>query len=137
MLRLQPSFVDPDQFLPLSGVLAETVIGNAIQPGGKFRLPAKTPDVFVSTEKSLLSKIVGQGQVASRELAQKTAHGRLMIANQLSEGVVVILEKNPGNEIGVIERHSRSLHLGGSFFLVNVEAPDQEIAEANDERNEA
>ena len=137
MLGLELSLVDADQFLPFAGLFAETVIGDAIQPGGKFRLATKAVEVFVSAQKSLLSKIVGQGHVASRELAQKAADGGLMIADQLSEGVVIIFEKNPCNEISVIERHPRSLHLGGSFFLVNVQAPDQQVAEANDERNEA
>ena len=136
VLGLELGLIDTNKLLPFPRFFAETVIGDAIQPGGKFRLAAKAPEVFVGAQKSLLSKIIGQGQVASRELAQKAADGGLMIAHKLSERVVIIFEKNPCNEISVIERHSRSLHLGGSFFLMNVEAPDQQIPKSNDEWDE-
>ena len=38
---LELTLVEPDQFLSFAGLFAETVIGNAIKPGGKFRLAAK------------------------------------------------------------------------------------------------
>jgi hypothetical protein len=102
LLALELGLVEPDQFLPFSGILAEAVIGDAIEPGRKFRLSAKAAQVLVSAQKSLLREIIGQTHVTSRELAQEPADGGLVVANQLSEGVVIIVNKDPRNEIGII-----------------------------------
>ena len=101
VLGLEFCFVDPDQFLSFPGLLAETVIGNAIKPGGEFRFTPKAANVSVSAQKSFLSQIIGQRQITSGELAQKAADGRLMVADQFSEGVMIIFKKNPCNKVGV------------------------------------
>jgi len=85
-------FVDSDQFLSFAGLFAETVIGDAIKPGGKFCLTPKAPDVFVGAQESLLCQIISQREIASRELPQKPADDGLMITDQLSEGVVIVLQ---------------------------------------------
>jgi hypothetical protein len=94
--------VDPNQFLSPAGILAKTVVGDTVKPGGKFRLSSEAANVFVSAEEGLLGKIICQCQIASRELPQKTADRRLVIADQLSEGMMIIVDKNPGNEIDII-----------------------------------
>ncbi len=117
VLGLELTFVDSDQFFSFAGLLTETVIGNAIKPGGEFCLAAKAADVFVSAQESFLRKIISQRQVAPRELAEQTTDGGLMVSDQLGKGVVIILKKNPRDEIGIIKRHLRSLHPGGSVIL--------------------
>src|SRR5919204_149803 len=66
-------FIDTDQFLASSSVLAKTVVRDSIKPRGKPRFAAKAADVLVSTKKSLLCKIVGQSNVGAGELPQQTA----------------------------------------------------------------
>ena len=88
----ESSFVDAHEFFALPGIFAETVIGNAIKPGGKFRLTSKTANVLVGAEKCFLGKIVGRGCVATRKIPQQPAHGRLMIPHQFRKSMVVIIE---------------------------------------------
>ncbi len=137
VLGLEARFVDADQFLSFTGLFAETVIGDAIEPGRKFRLAAKAADVFVSTQESFLREVIREGEVGARELAQKTTHGRLVIAHQFGDGVMIIVDQDPRDEIGIIQRHLRSLHLGGRLSAVNVEFPDQEIPKTDHKRNDA
>ncbi len=102
LLGLEARFVDPDQFLSFAGLFAETIIGDAIKPGGKFRLAPKAADVFVSAQESFLSQVVRESEVGAGKLPEKTAHGRLVIAHQFGEGVVVVVDQDPRNEIGII-----------------------------------
>ena len=102
LLGREHFFIDSDQFLSFAGFFAETIIGDAIQPGGKLRFSTKTANVLVSAQKSLLSEIICQGQIASRELSEQTADRGLVIPDQLGKGVVIIVNQDPGNKIGVI-----------------------------------
>jgi len=129
-------FIDSDQFLSLAGLLAETVIGDAIKPGGKLRFPPKAADVFVSAQKSFLSEIIGQRQIGSRKLSEQAADRGLVIADQLGKGVVIIVNQDPRDKIGIIERHLNSLHLAGRHFLVNVQSPDEEVAKTDQKRDD-
>ena len=61
-------FIDPDQFLPLPRVLAEAIVSDSVKPGRKFGLPAKAADVLVSANERFLREIIGQGEIAAREL---------------------------------------------------------------------
>ena len=137
LLGRELCFIDSDQFLSFAGLLAETVIGDAIQPGGKLRFTPKAADVFVSAQKSFLCEIICQCEIASRELSEQAPDRGLVIADQLGKGVVIIVNQDPCNEIGIIERHLKSLHLGGRLFLVHVQSPDEEVAQADQERNHA
>lgn len=94
LLGRELCFVDSDQFLSLAGVLAETVIGDAIEPGGKLRFTAKAADVLVSPQESFLSEIIGQSEIASRELSQQAADRGLVISHEFSKGVVIIFKKD-------------------------------------------
>ena len=92
VFRFQLSFIDANQLLSFPRFFPETVVGDPIKPGRKFRFAAKTANVFVSAQKSFLREIVCQSKVGAREVPQETAHGRLMIAHQLGKGVMIIIE---------------------------------------------
>ena len=94
-------FIDSDQFLSFAGFLAETVIGNAIKPGGKLRFATKPADVFVSANKCVLGQIIGKCEIAAGKLSQQTSHARLMTTDQLAKGVLVVINKNSGDKAGI------------------------------------
>ncbi len=99
MLGFQLSFIDANQLFSFAGFLAETIIGNPVEPGRKARLPAKAPKIFVRAEEGLLREIVRERDIGADELAEQASHARLMIPHQLRKGVVVVIEKNAGDEI--------------------------------------
>jgi hypothetical protein len=125
VLCLELGLVDSDQFLALARVLAKAVVGNPIKPGREFCLAAKAADVSVSAQESFLGEIVRQREIVARELAQQTAHGRLMIANELGKSVVIIIDKDAGDEVGIGERHVSRLHRGGRLLAVHVQPPHE------------
>lgn len=138
LLGRELCFIDSDQFLSFAGVLAETVIGDAIKPGGKLRFTAKAADVLVSTQKSFLSEIIGQSEVASCKLSQQAADRGLVIAHEFSKGVVIIFKKNSCDKIGICKRHAGSLHPGGRVIVfANVQSPNEDITETDQERDDA
>jgi hypothetical protein len=101
MLALQLSFIDANQFLSFAGFLTKTIVGNAIEPGRKPGLPTEATEVLVSTHKCLLRKIVCEGDICANQLAKQTSNTRLMISHQLRKSVVVVIEKNASNEVGI------------------------------------
>ena len=98
-------FINAHQFLPPARLSPEAIIGDAIEPGREFRFPAKTSDVFIGTQKSFLGKVVGQGQVGSGKLPEQAAHARLMPADQLAKGVLVIIDKNSSDKVRISKLH--------------------------------
>ena len=98
-------FIDPDEFFAFAGILREKLVGDAIKPGGKFRFASKTPNVFVSANESFLREIIRQFHVGPHQLAQKTAHGRLMAANQLAKSVLVTINNNSCEQVGIGQLH--------------------------------
>ena len=99
MLGFQLSFINANEFFSFPGFLAETIVGDPVEPGRKARFAAKTAEVFVSAQKRLLRKIVRERNIGANELAEQTSHARLMVSHQLRKGVVVIIEKNAGDEV--------------------------------------
>jgi hypothetical protein len=99
MLGLQLSFIDANELLSFTGFFAETIVSDTVEPGRKARFAAKTAEVFVSAQKRLLREIVRERNIGADELAEQTSHARLMISHQLREGVVIIIEKNAGDEV--------------------------------------
>jgi hypothetical protein len=99
MFRLQLSFVDANQFLSFSGFLPETIVGDPVKPGRKTGLPPKAAEIFVSPQKGLLREIVRSRNIGADELAEQTSNARLVVAHQLGERVVIILEKNAGDKV--------------------------------------
>src|SRR5262249_25814078 len=104
-LSFELGLVDTDQFLSFAGVFAEAVIGNPIQPGRKLRFASKATNVFVSAKKSFLGQIICSGNITTGELSEQTADLRLMIPNQFSKGVVIIIEENACDKISIGKRH--------------------------------
>jgi hypothetical protein len=99
MLAFQLSFIDANELFSFAGFLAETIVGDPIEPGGKTRFPAKTAEVFVSAQERLLGQVVRERNIAPDELPKQTSDAGLMISHQLRKGVVIIIEKNAGDEV--------------------------------------
>ena len=109
LLCLPLFFIHTDQFFPPARVFAKAIVRDSIKPCGKPRFTAKAADVFVSTEKSFLCKIVGQSNVCASELPQQTAHARLMPPYEFAEGVLIVIGKNSRNEVRIGELHGRNI----------------------------
>src|SRR5205807_1961226 len=99
MFRLQLSFIDANELLSFARFLAETIVSDSIKPSRETGLAPKAAEVFVSAQKSLLREIVRQRNIGADELAEQTSHARLMIPDQFRESVMVVIEKNAGNEV--------------------------------------
>jgi hypothetical protein len=99
MFRLQLSFIDANEFLSFTGLFAEAIVSDPVEPGRKTRFAAKAAEIFVSAEKSFLRQIVRERDVGADELAQQTSHTRLMISHQFRKGMVVVIEKNASDEV--------------------------------------
>lgn len=104
-LGFQLSFVNSDQFFAFARVLTEEVVGNAKEPGRELRFASEAPDVFVGADERFLRQIVGQFDVAPSELAQETAHGRLMPADQLAKSVLVAVNKDAREQVRIGQLH--------------------------------
>jgi hypothetical protein len=89
---LQLSFIDANEFLSFARFFAETIVGNPVKPGREAGLAPKAAEVFVGAQKCFLGKIVREGNIGADELAEQTAHARLMIPDQFREGVMVVIE---------------------------------------------
>jgi len=102
-LRIMPSFqlslIDANELFSFAGFFAETVVSDPVEPGRKARFPAKTAEVLVSAQERLLREIVRERDIGADELAEQTSHARLVIPHQLRKGVVVVIEKNAGDEV--------------------------------------
>ena len=99
VFRLQLSFIDANELLSFPGLFAETIIGDAIKPGRETGFAPKAAEVLVCAQKGFLRKIVRERNISANQLAEQTSHARLMISHQLSEGMVVIIDKNTSDEV--------------------------------------
>ena len=97
--------IDTDEFLSLARLIAKDIVSDSIKPGGKLRLAAKVSDVLVSANEGFLGEIVGQFNIGACELSQEPAHGRLMTANQLAKRVLVIINEDSCEQIGIAQLH--------------------------------
>ena len=127
MFRFQLSFIDANEFLSFPGFLPETIVGNPIKPGRKTRFAAKAAKIFVNAQESFLGQIVRERNISADKLTEQTSDARLMVAHQLGERVVIILEKNAGDEvcIGKRLRHWRMLGQRRRFVFRSFQLPDQ------------
>lgn len=99
VFRLQLSFIDANQLLSFPGLFAEAIVGDPIKPGRETGFAAKAPEVLVSAQKSLLREIVRERNIGANELPEQTSHARLMISHQLGKGMVVVIDKDTGDEV--------------------------------------
>ncbi len=109
VFRFKLSFIDANQFLSFPRFLAETVVGDPVEPGRETRFATEAPEVFVSPQEGLLRQIVRERNIGADQLAQQTSHSRLVIPDQLRESVVVVINKNACNEVCIGERHAPML----------------------------
>ena len=143
VFRFQLSFIDANEFLSFPGFFPETIVGDPIKPGRKLRFATEAADVFVGFEESFLREIISQGRVGSGELAEQTSDGGLMPFDQFRKGVVVIIDKNPGDEVCIGQRHSGRLwhprEVVGTGVdepgLVAFQLPNQQVTSADQERD--
>src|SRR3954463_16426275 len=96
---LQLSFIDANEFLSFPRFFPETVVGDPVKPGGKTRFATEAAQVLVSPEKSFLSQVVRERDIRPDQIPEQTSHGRLMIPDQLSKGMMVVINKNARNEV--------------------------------------
>jgi hypothetical protein len=99
MFGFQLSFIDANQFLSFPGFFPETVIGDPVKPGRKTRFPPEAAEVLVSAQKSFLGQIVSEGNIGPDQIAEQTSHSRLMIPDEFRKCMVVVINKNPRNEV--------------------------------------
>jgi len=101
MFAFELSFIDANQFFSFSRFLAETVVGNPVKPGRETGFPSEAAQVSVRAQKRFLGQVIGQGNVRANQLTKKTANTRLVIPDQLRKGVMVVINKNACNEVGI------------------------------------
>jgi hypothetical protein len=99
MLPFQLSFIDANELFSFAGFLAKTIVGDPVKPGGKTGFAPKAAEVFVGAQKRFLREIVGERNIGADELAEQTSDAGLMISHQLRKGVVIVIEKNAGDEV--------------------------------------
>ena len=137
VFRFQLSFIDANELLSFPCFFPVTIVGDPIKPGRKTRFAAETAEIFVGPQKRFLREIVRERNIGADQLAEQTSHSRLMIPDQLRKGVVVVIDKNAGNEVCIGERHARMLGQRRSFVFRSFELPDKEVADADQEWDDA
>ena len=114
LLCLPLFLIHAHQFLATARVLAKAIVRDPIKPCGKPRFTAKAADVFVRAEKSFLRKVICQSKVRASELAQKTAHTRLMPPHEFTEGVLIVIGKNSRNQVRISELYGCNITVPGA-----------------------
>ena len=99
MFGLQLSFIDANEFLSFARFLAETIVSNPVKPGREAGLAPKAAEIFVGAQKCFLREIVRERNIGADKLTEQPSHARLMIPDQFRESVMVVIEKNAGNEV--------------------------------------
>ncbi len=144
LFGFETGLINANELLSFPRFFAKAVVGDAVEPGGKFRLAPETPDVFESLEEGFLGEIVSERGIGSGELTKQTSDRRLMTPDQFGEGMVVIIEKDSGDEVCIGQRHSATLgqrrRIVGTGFpgvvfqsvhFSGFEFPDEEITAAD------
>jgi hypothetical protein len=101
VLRLKLFLVDSHKFLPTARVFSKTVVSDPVKPRRKARFTAKAADIFIRTKERLLGEIVCEKNIRSSKLTEQTAHGGLMPPNELTESVLVVIDKNSRDKVRI------------------------------------
>jgi hypothetical protein len=101
--------VDSHKFLPPSRIFSKTIVSDSVKPRRKACFAAKAANVFIRAQEGLLRQIVRQSNVRSSKLTEQTAHGGLMPSNQLTESVLVVIDKNSRDKVRISQLHGRRL----------------------------
>ena len=107
VFHLQLLLIQTHHLFAAASIFAKTVVRNPVQPRRKSRLAAETADIFIGAKKSFLSQIIRQSQIGARELPQQPTHAGLMPAHKFRKSVVIVIDKNARDEIGISELHNR------------------------------
>lgn len=99
MFSLQLSFIDANELLSFAGLFAETIVGDPVKPRRKTRFSAEAAEIPIGAQKGFLRQVVRERDIGADKLAQQASHARLMISHQFRKGVVVVIEKNAGDEV--------------------------------------
>ena len=136
---MQLSFINADQFFAAPRIFAKAIISDSVKPGRETRFAAKSADVFVGANEGFLREIIGQREVCSGKLAQQTSHTRLVPTDQLAKSVLVIIDKNSGDEVRISELHVPMLLRRGRRWnvLLSLQFPHEQITGADQERDDA
>ena len=137
VLCLELFFVDSHKFLPAAHIFSKTIVGDPIKPRGKTRFTAKVANVLVGAQEALLGQIICKSDVSSSKLTKQTAHGGLMPPNELTECVLVVIDKNSGDQVCISQLHNRRLRYRRRIVLFCIQLPYKQIANSNQEWNEA
>jgi Rad3-related DNA helicase len=135
-LHLELFFVDSHKFFPSARIFSKTIVRDPIKPRGKARFTAKTAYVFISAQEGLLRQVVGKSDVGSSKLTEQTAHGGLMPPNELTESVLVVIDKNSCEEICISQLHGRRLRYRRRVVFLCIQLPYKQIANSNQKRNQ-
>ncbi|MEN3370953.1 MAG: hypothetical protein V7609_3096 [Verrucomicrobiota bacterium] len=95
----QLSFIDANQFFSFTRFLAKAIIRDPIKPRRETRFPPEAAEILVGSQKSLLREIVRERDIGANKLTEQTPDARLMIPDQFSKGMVIIIDKNASDEI--------------------------------------
>jgi hypothetical protein len=101
MLGLQLFLIHADKLFAFARIFTETIVSDAINPGGKPRLTAKASNVLVRAKKGFLCEVIGQGKVCPGELSKEATHTGLMPAHEFAEGVLIVLGKNSRDKVRI------------------------------------
>ena len=108
MFAFQLSFIDANKLFSFPGLFAKAIVSDPVEPGRKARFAAEAAEILVGPQKSLLRQIVRERNVGANQLAEQTSDARLMIPHQLGESVVIVTEKNAGDEVCIGKRHAEA-----------------------------
>jgi len=109
MLGLELFLVDSHKFLPAARIFSKAIVGDPVKPRREARFTAETADVLIGAQECLLRQIVCESDDGSSKLTEQTAHGGLMASNQLTERVLIVIDKNSCNQVCISQLHSRRL----------------------------
>jgi hypothetical protein len=99
MFCLQLSFINANELLSFAGLFAKAIVSDPVEPRRKTRLSAEAAEILVGAEKRFLRQVVRERDIGPDELAEQTSDARLMIPHQFRKGMVVVIEKNAGDEV--------------------------------------
>jgi hypothetical protein len=108
-LPLDLFLVDSHKFLPPARIFSKAIVSDSVKPRGKACFTAKAANVFICAQECLLRQIVRQSNVRASKLTEQTAHGGLMPSNQLTESVLVVIDKNSRDKVRISQLHGRRL----------------------------
>jgi hypothetical protein len=109
VLRLELFLINSHQFLPTARIFSKTIVGDPVKPRGKARFPAKTTNVLIGAQECLLRQIIRQSDIRSGKLTQQATHRGLMPPNQLTERVLIIIDKDSCDQVCISQLHGRRL----------------------------